>query len=637
MNLGYLTIAIVTRKRPRALKKCLESIAKQTHLPSSVLIIDNDRNSSAKHIFNKFKSKLPLNYIVEPIKGIPRARNLALKNCQTHYLAFIDDDCRPSDNWISSALISIKNNPDHTFIIGKSQLSNPDQKIAKLNYQLYLNWFKSHISTKTNVFDSVALDTKNIILNIRKMPNLMFDNQFSVLEDIDFGLSLKQKNLTGHYDPSLIIHHPEPTSIIKTFKRNYFRGLHKFLLEQKWGNFDNYQPKDPKMLLVEILKNQPSHLLPALFSYSFDLGYLHAKYHPQKPQLITIVNSLDHTANEERARAIYCFLQKNHYSTLLFDAQAEFDHTVNRPSGFLQYPLYFSLYRLCRSLKYRFKLPTDNYLTYLKFRLRGQISAHYLKTTKTKIAIIQHPEDLWTILSSPCPTIYDSPTVYSQEVGLLPVSSWLKNKLINAEKLAFRKARFVCFHWYGYLQHALDCHLPLKNYFILNWGCSEANPGKPTQNKIVYLGNLSSPWIDLQLLTDLLHLSPLPIDIYSYEKKPPLPTLGFLKNLNSINTYRFGLIAPINNPHRNHGLSAKHLLYLSFGLPVLSPEWLYDPLLAPATIYYRQDNFKKTIIKYSQTKLWRQKHLAALKLSRKLSWDKTLLPLLGKINYLLEL
>lgn len=278
MNLSYLTIAIVTRKRPLSLKRCLKSISTQTHLPSAVLIIDNDYHRSAKKIFNKFKDKLPLYYFLEPIKSIPRARNLALKKCPTPYLAFIDDDCILSTNWVKTALASVKNNSNLAFIIGKTRLSNPDQKIAKLNYQLYLNWFKTHIQPKTKMFDTLAFDTKNIVLNLKKVSGLKFDLKFLNLEDIDFGLSLKQKKLTGIYNPSMVIFHPEPVSIMSTIKKNYYRGHFKYLLEQKWGNVDNYQPKTPRVLLIDILRNFPPHLLPLLFSCSFDLGYLHAKY-----------------------------------------------------------------------------------------------------------------------------------------------------------------------------------------------------------------------------------------------------------------------------------------------------------------------------------------------------------------------
>ena len=105
-----------------------------------------------------------------------------------------------------------------------------------------------------------------------------------------------------------------------------------------------------------------------------------------------------------------------------------------------------------------------------------------------------------------------------------------------------------------------------------------------------------------------------------------------MKNLNDLSQYQFGLITITDDLLRNHGFSAKYLSYLEYGLPVLCPEWRRDKLLEPATIYYNEKNFNQQIKKYFQEKLWTKKHLAALKLSRQLNWQKNLQPLLSSLS-----
>jgi hypothetical protein len=101
-----------------------------------------------------------------------------------------------------------------------------------------------------------------------------------------------------------------------------------------------------------------------------------------------------------------------------------------------------------------------------------------------------------------------------------------------------------------------------------------------------------------------------------------------MKNLDNISNYQFGLLTFTNDQLRNSGFSAKHLTYISYGLPILCPEWRQDPILKSATIYYNENNFQKQIEKYSQKKLWQKKHQAALKLAQKLNWETTLEPII---------
>jgi len=125
-----------------------------------------------------------------------------------------------------------------------------------------------------------------------------------------------------------------------------------------------------------------------------------------------------------------------------------------------------------------------------------------------------------------------------------------------------------------------------------------------------------------------------PIDIYSYQQSNleyKIKTLGYLKDLSKLNQYQFGLITISKDKLRSNSFSAKHLTYISYGLPVFCPEWRRDPLLKSATIYYNENNFESQFKKYSQKKFWDQLHQSTLKLAQKLNWNQTLLPILSII------
>ena len=98
-----ISICIVTHNRPRQLERLLTSLVEQNEAPPfELIIVDNDREGSAKPVADKFRERLSLFYLVEPIRGLARVRNRAVAASNLKYLAFIDDDHSASPRWLAS-------------------------------------------------------------------------------------------------------------------------------------------------------------------------------------------------------------------------------------------------------------------------------------------------------------------------------------------------------------------------------------------------------------------------------------------------------------------------------------------------------------------------------------------------------
>lgn len=641
MIIKSLTIAIVTYKRKKKLDSCLKSIFIQKNHPRTILLIDNDFKKSSYNLYKKYKNKISIQYLNEPIKGISNARNLAIKNCQTKFLAFVDDDCILSPKWTEIAKKIIKSNPKSVFFQGHSSasknLNNPLIFFQNKNYQ---SWIKSNIK-KNNYYNPEGIDTKNIILNIDKIKKLKikFDQNFPIFEDIDFGLQIKKNFLKGKFVPEMSVFHEEINSFKKIIKKNYFRGKIKYYLNQKWNNFDHFSPN-----ILKTHKNFYQNVL----NQSFNFGFLIAKCKNFKPpkNTIFIINNLDHGANEERTVAVSNFLKQKSFSVNIIDSKKLVIQNINNLVNFFRYPLIYFKYRLFRILISKLKISKFKpHLLYWQMIFRGKLIKNYLIKNHAKIVISQYSEDIFCALNpKPYKIILDIPTIFSEEIKFkYPKNKKIINKIEKLEKNIFRQNNSICFHWYSFLNLAKKINKKPKNDFILNWGCSLQKQTAKFENnaKIIYLGNLNDPWINSPLLESIQQNSIIPLDIYSYEKPnkkiyKKLETNGFMKNLKNISNYQFGLLTFTDDQLRNNGFSAKHLMYLSFGLPVLCPEWRKDKLLAPATIYYNQKNFNQEIKKYSLKKNWLKKHHAALKIAKKMQWSKNLIPLLEKIYIISE-
>ena len=104
-----LFVSALTCDRSLSLDRLIHAFG-HLEMPVSVsvvfLIVDNRINSSSQALVEKYQKHFPnLEYVVEPIPGIPFARNRAINEALergAHALCFIDDDERPDSNWLKN-------------------------------------------------------------------------------------------------------------------------------------------------------------------------------------------------------------------------------------------------------------------------------------------------------------------------------------------------------------------------------------------------------------------------------------------------------------------------------------------------------------------------------------------------------
>ena len=65
-------------------------------------MVDNDQEKSAQTVALRFRDRISLTYLVEPVRGIARTRNRAVAVAQSPFLAFIDDDEWATPQWLAA-------------------------------------------------------------------------------------------------------------------------------------------------------------------------------------------------------------------------------------------------------------------------------------------------------------------------------------------------------------------------------------------------------------------------------------------------------------------------------------------------------------------------------------------------------
>ncbi len=100
-----LAVAVVTYRRPQRLERLLASLAATTSTQQwnwhRTVIVDNDPQGSAKATVDSWIERLPgLTYVGESNTGLSVARNKAVAEAHSDWVAFIDDDEEASADWL---------------------------------------------------------------------------------------------------------------------------------------------------------------------------------------------------------------------------------------------------------------------------------------------------------------------------------------------------------------------------------------------------------------------------------------------------------------------------------------------------------------------------------------------------------
>jgi succinoglycan biosynthesis protein ExoM len=105
IKLPHISVCICTYKRPELLKSLLKHLGRQKTdglFTYSIVVADNDSLQSANAVVSDFAalSTASVTYCVQHCRNIALTRNHAVENATGDFVAFIDDDEFPTDQWL---------------------------------------------------------------------------------------------------------------------------------------------------------------------------------------------------------------------------------------------------------------------------------------------------------------------------------------------------------------------------------------------------------------------------------------------------------------------------------------------------------------------------------------------------------
>jgi succinoglycan biosynthesis protein ExoM len=232
-RIDHISVCVCTYRRPNLLKNLLEKIQVQKTadlFTFSVVVIDNDHEETAKATVRAFQDEniIDVKYYCEPLQNISLARNKAVTNASGDFIAFIDDDEFPSEDWLLNLFNIFKKNKVNG-ILGPVKPyfeTTPPEWILKGKI-----CERKSYSTGTILKKDKDTRTGNVLLTkeIFDDKNNLFNPEFGRTggEDVDFFRRMMRKGLIFMWCDEAVVYEFVPVERLTKnyyFKRALLRG-----------------------------------------------------------------------------------------------------------------------------------------------------------------------------------------------------------------------------------------------------------------------------------------------------------------------------------------------------------------------------------------------------------------------------
>jgi GT2 family glycosyltransferase len=208
------TIIIVNWNSGVLLAKCLAHLKNQTVRPTQVLIVDNASADDSVSGANAYKNVTVL--AMDTNLGFAAGNNRALAECKTEFVALLNPDAFPEENWLARLLAAADEHPEIA-MFGSRQLCHDQPALLDGMGDKYhcsgLVWREGHGALQRDsdlvareIFSpcaAAALYRRQALLDVGGFD----ESYFCYVEDVDLGFRLRLAGHSAMYVPDAVVHH----------------------------------------------------------------------------------------------------------------------------------------------------------------------------------------------------------------------------------------------------------------------------------------------------------------------------------------------------------------------------------------------------------------------------------------------
>lgn len=229
----FISIIIPTYNRPERLQTCLDSLTRLNYQRDrfEVIIVDDGSQEPLDKVINPYHQQLNLTLIRQNNAGPAKARNTGANVAQGNYLAFTDDDCTPTPNWLSALENGFSKMPN-ALLGGKTLNALPNNPYSSAS-QLLIDYLYDYYND--NSAQATFFASNNFALSRELFHQVgQFDVNFPLAagEDREFCDRWRFFGYSLSYVSEAIIYHSHYLSLAKFWRQHFNYGCGAYYFHQ---------------------------------------------------------------------------------------------------------------------------------------------------------------------------------------------------------------------------------------------------------------------------------------------------------------------------------------------------------------------------------------------------------------------
>ena len=225
----FFSIIVPTYNRPDQLAACLQALARLEYPRHrfEVIVADDESDTSPEMVVAAFREQFNVTLVSQSHAGPAAARNTGVARARGDFLAFTDDDCAPSPDWLKALAARLATTPD--YIIGGRTVNalrdNPYSTTSQVIIDMVYEYYNAD-PDRARFFAS-----NNLTVPTHRFRALGgFDATFTASEDRELCDRWLHEGYQMTYAPEAVVYHAHALTL-RCFLRQHFgygRGAFRF-------------------------------------------------------------------------------------------------------------------------------------------------------------------------------------------------------------------------------------------------------------------------------------------------------------------------------------------------------------------------------------------------------------------------
>jgi glycosyltransferase involved in cell wall biosynthesis len=243
------TIVIPTRGRPEPLERCLHALSRLDYSAErhEVVVVDDGSHEPVAQRLASLCANAGARVVRQERKGPAAARNAGARVARGEFIAFLDDDCEPSADWLLLLASRLEEAPDGA--IGGRIVNALPAKAGSTANQLHADYMQGRHLDKT--VPPRFLPSNNLAVATHLFSELGgFDESFRIAgsEDRDFCDRWVATGRPLLLEPTAVVLHAHPVDLAGFVRKHfeYGRGAFRFRRARARRHGDRLRLEPPR-------------------------------------------------------------------------------------------------------------------------------------------------------------------------------------------------------------------------------------------------------------------------------------------------------------------------------------------------------------------------------------------------------